>query len=299
MALPKSLTIGRVDLMTESYRAQLIHTFRLVLRPLVRILFRAGVRFDEFLELLRGIYVEITIRDAVESGQSITTGRIAILSGVGRRDVERLVMSDDWLQAPKPTDVAALAAVLHRWHTDPAFIGPYGVPLELPMQGQSGRNFTELVRGSPLRMDPQSAYEQLLAARMMVKSGDTHVKVVSRTFISPEPMSAEMLEHFGSAMRNLASTLDHNMTPAQARKRLERSVFPDEGLPNEFIEEFDEFVRERARQLISDVDDWLADAARRPVREPTSRTNLGVSVYQYVTPAEQKLDLRQQVSLDR
>jgi hypothetical protein len=281
--------------MTESYRAQLVHTFRTVLRPLVRILFRAGVRFDEFIELLRAIYVEITIRDAMDSGKTITTGRIAILSGISKRDVERLVTSGDWLQVPKPTDVAALAAILHRWHTEATFLGPYGVPLELPMHGQGGRNFTELVNGSPIRIDAQSAYEQLLAAKMVVKSGDTHVKVLSRTFVSPEPMSPEMLEHFGSTMRNLASTLNHNMTPAQTRKRLERSVFPDDGLPDEFLDEYDEFVRERARQLISDVDDWLADAARRPISNPANRTNLGVSVYQYVTPTEQKIDLKNQV----
>src|SRR4051794_12217872 len=118
--------------MSESYRAQLIHTFRTVLRPLIRILFRAGVRFDEFVELLRGIYVEVTIRNAQDEGKKITAGRVSILSGVARRDVERLVASDDWLQAPRPTDVAALAAVLHRWHTESTFLGPYGVPLELP-----------------------------------------------------------------------------------------------------------------------------------------------------------------------
>lgn len=281
--------------MAESYRAQLIHTFRTVLRPLVRILFRAGVRFDEFIELLRGIYVEITIRDAMDAGKRISTGRISILSGVARRDVERLVTSDEWLQVPKPTDVAALAAILHRWHTDSTFLGPYGVPLELPITGQSGRNFTDLVEGSPIPMEPRSAYEQLLAAKMMVKSGDTHVKVLSRTFVSPEPLSAEMVEHFGTAMRNLASTLDFNMTPAKTTKRIERSVFPDDGLPNEFLEEYDAFVRERAQQLISDVDDWLAAVARRPIRDPGARTNLGVSVYQYVVPTEQRIELDKQV----
>jgi hypothetical protein len=281
--------------MTESYRAQLIHTFRTVLRPLVRILFRAGVRLDEFVELLRGIYVEITIRDAMEGGKKITIGRISILSGVARRDVERLVASDDWLQVPKPTDVAALAAVLHRWHTDSTFLGPYGVPLELPVTGQAGRNFTDLVRGCPVKIDPNSAYEQLLAAGMIVKSGDTHVKVMSRTYVSPQPMSAEMLEQFGSTMRNLASTLNHNMSPAQKTKRIERSVFPDDGLPNELIEEYDAFVRERAQQLISDIDDWLAAAARRPIANSTQRTKLGVSVYQYVTPSEQRIDLVNQV----
>jgi len=281
--------------MTESYRAQLVHTFRTVLRPLIRILFRAGVRFDEFVELLRGIYVEITIRNAMETNSKITTGRIAILSGVGRRDVERLVSSDDWLQVPRPTDLAALAAILHRWHTDSTFLGPYGVPLELPLTGQAGRNFTELVNGTPLRIDPTSAYEQLLAARMIVKSGETHVKVLSRTYVSPEPMSAEMLEHFSTAMRNLASTLDFNLTPGQTNKRIERTVFPDGGLPNELIAEYDTFVRERAQQLISDVDDWLAAAARRSLAKPSERTSLGVSVFQYVAPVEQRIDLRAQV----
>jgi hypothetical protein len=258
-------------------------------------LFRAGVRFDEFVELLRGIYVEITIRDAQESGKKISTGRISILSGVAKRDIERLLKSDDWLRVPKPTDAAALAAVLHRWHTDATYLGPYGVPLELPMAGQGGRNFADLVGGSPIPIDVTSAYEQLLLAKMIAKSGDTHVKVLSRAYVMPEPLSSEMLEHFGSAMTNLASTLNFNMTPAQTSKRLERSVFPDDGLPDELRAEFDQFVRERAQELISDVDDWLADAARRPIQNSAQRTNTGVSVFQYVSPPDQRLDLEKLV----
>jgi hypothetical protein len=281
--------------MTESYRAQLVHTLRSVLRPLARILFRAGVRFDEFVELLRGIYVEITIRDAQEAEQKISTGRIAILSGIAKRDVERLVASDEWLRIPKPTNAAALAAVLHRWHTDSTFLGPYGVPLELPLTGQGGRNFSDLVAGSPIPIDAASAYEHLLIAKMIAKSGDTHVKVLSRSYVMPEPLSSAMLEHFGSAMTNLASTLDFNMTPAQKSKRLERSVFPDDGLPDELRAEFDQFVRERAQELISDVDDWLAAAARRSIQHPDKRTNTGVSVFQYVTPPEQRIELEKDV----
>jgi len=282
--------------MTETYRAQLVHTLRSVLRPLARILFRAGVRFDEFVELLRAIYVEITIRDALDAGQKISTGRISILSGVSKRDVDRLISTDDWLRIPKPTDAAALAAVLHRWHTDSAFLGPYGVPLELPLTGQGGRNFTDLVAGSPIAIDATNAFEQLLAAKMIAKSGDTHVKVMSRSYVMPEPLSAEMLEHFGSAMTNLASTLNFNMTPSQKSKRLERSVFPDDGLPDELREEFDQFVRDRAQELISDIDDWLAAAARRPIQNPSNRTNTGVSVFQYVTPTDQRIELEKHVT---
>jgi hypothetical protein len=284
--------------MSETYRERLVHTLRKVLKPLVRILFRAGVRFDEFIELLRGIYVEIVIADAVASEKQISPSRISILSGVPRRDVDRLVATEDWLRIPKPTDVPALVAILHRWHTDSAFLGPYGVPLEIAFSGGGGRTFLDLVSGSPIQIEPQSAFEQLLAAGVVARSGDTHVKVLSRSYVMPEPVSAEMLEHFGSAMTNLASTLHFNMTPNSTKKRLERSVFPGEGLPEEFIHEFDQYVRERAHAMLSEVDDWLADLERRPIKNPSARISTGVSVFQYVAPPDARIILSKHVISD-
>lgn len=284
--------------MSDTYRTQLIHTLRKVLRPIVRILYRAGVRFDEFVELLRGIYVEIIATDAISENKKIGTGRISILSGVPRRDVNRLVSSDDWMKVPKPTDGPALAAILHRWHTDSGFLGPYGVPLELPFSGNSGRNFVDLVSGSSIPIDPRSAFEQLLAAGVISRSGETHVKVLSRSYVMPEPLSPEMLEHFGSSMANLASTLHFNMTPNSRTKRLERSVFQGGGLPEEFFQEFDTFVRERAHAMLSEIDDWLADVSRRPVVRPDARVPAGVSVFQYVAPSDARIVLNQHVIVE-
>jgi hypothetical protein len=283
--------------MSDTYRAQLVHTLRKVLKPLVRILFRAGVRFDEFIELLRGIYVEIVVSDTAALDQRISTARISILSGVAKRDVERLVSSEDWLKLPKPTDVAALVAILHRWHTDAVFLGPYGVPLELPLTGPGGRSFADLVGGSSIPIDSQSAFEQLLAAGVIARSGETHVKVLSRSYVMPEPVSAEMLEHFGISLTNLASTLHFNMTPNSKAKRLERSVLPDDGLPEELLQEFDAYVRERAHAMLSEVDDWIADAGRRQIRNPTVRVNTGVSVYHYVATPEPRIILNKHIAL--
>lgn len=281
--------------MSNTYRDQLVHTLRKVLKPLVRILFRAGIRFDEFSELLRGIYVEIIVSDAASTGNKVTTGRISIVSGVPKRDVDRLVRSEEWLKIPKPTDAPALAAILHRWHTDSAFLGPYGVPLELPFSTPSGRSFIELVAGSAIQIDPHSAFEQLLAAGVVARSGDTHVKVLSRSYVVPEPLSPEMLEHFGSTMTNLASTLHFNMTPESGGKRLERSVIPEGGLPEEFLEEFDAYVRERAHAMLSDVDDWVADLGRRPAKSPKVRVATGVTVYHFVVPTDPRIILNKHV----
>jgi hypothetical protein len=112
----------------------------------------------------------------------------------------------------------------------------------------------------------------------------------------PEPLSPEMLEHFGSAMTNLASTLHFNMTPNSREKRLERSVFLGEGLPEEYFAEFDVYLRERAHAMLSDVDDWLAEVARRPARNPNARIATGVSVYHYIAPADARLILNKHIS---
>jgi len=285
--------------MAESYRAQLVHTLRKVFKPLVRILFRAGVRFDEFIELLRGIYVEIVVADAAATDNCVTMGRISILTGVPRREVERLVSAEEWMKIPKPADVPALAGILHRWHTDSAFLGPYGVPLELPMSGQGGRNFVDLVSGSSIPMDPHSAFEQLLSAGVIARSGDTHVKVLSRSYVVPEPLSPAMLEHFGSCMTRLAATLDFNMTPNSPSKRLERAVYPAEGLPEELLPEFDAYIRERTHAMLSDVDDWLAAAARRPLKNPDSRITTGLSVFHYVAAPDAPLLLSKHVIPDQ
>jgi hypothetical protein len=284
--------------MTDSYRAQLVHTLRKVLKPLVRILFRAGVRFDEFIDILRGIYAEIVIADAANADKQISIGRISILTGIPKKDVERLVSTEEWLKIPPPTDGPALAAILHRWHTDSAFLGPYGVPLELPLSGGGGRNFIELVSGSSIPIDPHSAFEQLLAAGMIARSGDTHVKVLSRSYVMPEPLSPEMLEHFGKSMTNLASTLHFNMTPSSLAKRLERSVFPAEGIAEELFQEFDAYVRERAHAMLSDIDDWLANAARKPTSASSIRVATGVSVFHYVAPSDAQIILSKHVIPD-
>ncbi|MGH8303146.1 MAG: DUF6502 family protein, partial [Steroidobacteraceae bacterium] len=59
-------------------RKQLLYALRCVLRPIVRILIRAGIRFDEFAELARGVYVESAVRDGIEHAGTPSRERIAL-----------------------------------------------------------------------------------------------------------------------------------------------------------------------------------------------------------------------------
>ena len=147
-----------------------------------------GVRYDEFLELVRGVYVESAVRDGLGDGAKPTRAKISISTGVPRRDVDRYIDNDGALPAAQTLLTATLSQILNRWHTDPHFVGPYGIPLELEVKGQKSRSFSELV----LTVDPHApvhdVLEELIRLRTVVWSGDTHVRTVSRAFIPVEEM---------------------------------------------------------------------------------------------------------------
>src|SRR3982751_6844179 len=148
--------------MSNNSRDQLLYAFRRVLRPLMRILVRSGVRYDEFLELVRGVYVETAVRDGLGDGLRPTRARISVSTGVARRDVDRFIDSEGDVPVAQKSLTRTLMEVLHRWHTDPQFVGPYGIPLELEMNGPKGRSFRELVHFVNPATNPQDALEELV-----------------------------------------------------------------------------------------------------------------------------------------
>src|SRR3954471_14188872 len=131
--------------MLKNSRDHLLYAFRRVLRPLIRILVRSGVRYDEFLELIRGVYVESAVRDGLGDGSVPTRAKVSISTGVPRRDVDRFIDNDGALPMPPKSLTATLSEILNKWHTDPQFVGPYGIPLELEVRSHKTRSFSELV----------------------------------------------------------------------------------------------------------------------------------------------------------
>lgn len=277
------LTFG-IDTMSSDARAHLLQAFRRILRPLVKILIRAGVRLDEFTETVKGVYVESSVRDGLGPLGKGTRARIAFVTGVPRRDVDRYIDDPSLLAAPSPTDSKTISEVLHLWHTDPMYQGPYGLPLELDFVRRQGLSFCGLVnRVNPLA-DPVSVFGELLRAGVVAGAIERSVKVLSRAYVVPEAFSAPMLEHFGSTLANLASTLEFNITSENDEKRLERSVFADRGLPPKLLPRFDTLIRGLVAKLIEDIDDWLGDLHKNEPEElrGPDRVDTGLTIFHYV-----------------
>jgi hypothetical protein len=268
--------------MSDDARTHLIHAIRKVLRPLVKILIRAGVRHDEFVDVIKGVYVESAIRDGIGRTGPLTRARVSLTTGVPRRDVDRFIDNESLLTPPPPTHTATLAEVLHLWNTDPLYLGPYGVPLEVDFDTTPGRNFVELVNRADGSADPFLVFEDLIKSGAIVRSGEEFIKVLSRQYIVADLLSPQALENFGSSMASLAQTLEHNLSIQGERKLLQRTVTADRGLPASQLEEFEEYVKGRAQQMLEDVDDWIGKRVSPLAEFDEPMVGNGVTVFHYV-----------------
>jgi hypothetical protein len=262
----------------------LVHAFQRILRPLVKILIRSGVRYDEFCQLIKGVYIESGIRDGIGLPGDPSLSKVAIATGIGKRDVEAYVADSSRSIKPKKTIQAALSEVLHRWHTDPTYLGPYGVPLEIEFSAGKSRSFTELASSVDESIEPGILLEELLKSGAVTSSGERHLKALSRTFLVPEPLSPVMLEYFGNTITNLTTTLEFNMDPDQASKRLQRSVYADRGLTESQVKEFESYAKAKVQEFMVEVDNWLADTIPKDQEPSGPLFDVGISVFQYVKP---------------
>jgi len=158
-----------------------------------------------------------------------------------------------------------------------------------------GRSFSELVNRVNPDADPIRVLDELLRAGVATGSMDRSVKVLSRAYVVPEALSAPMLEHLGSTIANLASTIEFNMATDADEKRLERSVFADRGLPEAAIPRFDAFIRSRVSKLMLEVDDWFGDLAKK---EPETlmgpnRVDTGLTIFHYLISQKKPTPIRE------
>lgn len=264
----------------------LLAAYRHLLTPLVRVLLRNGISYLEFAEVARQAFVDVAGRDFSLPKRKISLSRIAIMTGLSRKEAARLAREGKNKRALGSSIFNRVTRVLQGWYTDPDFTGPYGVPLDLQFDDLARKaSFSELVRRYSGDMPARAMLDELLrvgAARVEGESG--LIRVLSRSYI-PEKLDAENVRHFGSQVRCFVDTLDFNMRKAApGRGRFERIVFADEGLTPDDVEQFDSFLRERGQQLLIELDDWLAGRSRPKKGEIAVHT--GVGVYHYIRSEE-------------
>lgn len=260
----------------------ILAAYKRLLRPLIRILIRNGVSFGEFSEVAKDVYVEVAADDFRLPDKNMTQGRIAILTGLTRKEVNRLVTEKGRNRREYSSNLGRVARILTGWHTDPQFTGPYGLPLEVPYDSPGDRTFVELVRRYTGDMPARAMMDELLRIGVAKEAEGGRVKVLTRTYL-PKVDAPESLDRLGNAVCNFVETMDFNRTESDPEKRLlERTVEADEGIRLRDLPVFQEYARERGQLLLEEIDDWLSklEPIDNKTQEPIIHT--GVGIYHYL-----------------
>jgi len=258
--------------------------------PLVRILLRNGISFREFAEVLKDVFVAVCARDLVVPGRRLTLSRIAIVTGLTRKEVSTIVRDDELRRKALETNANRAAKILEAWHSDTRFLGPYGFPRDLLIEGDDpSGTFSDLVRENSGDMPVRAMLEELMRvdAARVVEGGEV-VRVLKRTYI-PTEMTPEMIQIFSQAVRRYIETVDYNLSLQETKsRRFDRAVYPDPGLRVIDVPVFQQEIREYLETVIAEIDYKTSKYQRLDDPESETTTRVGVGIYFYQDELEDK-----------
>jgi hypothetical protein len=277
--------------MSENFKKPLLAACRHLLHPLVRILLRHGVSYGEFADAVRGAYIDIAQNELVPPDRPQTDARIAILTGLTKREVLRIRNMDG--EGDDSVGLNRIARVLQGWSQDPQYLGPYGLPLEVPFAGEA-MSFEELCSRYAGDVSARALLEELVRVNAALETDDGYVRLLNRTYL-PSPLDPVGLERLGNVVNYFIDTVDFNLQKKkQGEGRFERYAITMEGLSPSAFQDFDALVREKGQELLEKVDDWLGQhETRGGHRLPANESiKTGIGIFHFIekspTPANQE-----------
>lgn len=261
----------------------LLAAYRHLLTPLVRVLLRNGISYLEFAEVARQVFVDVAGRDFTLPKRKISLSRIAIMTGLSRKEAARLAREGAQIKRISQNDLTRVGRVLQGWYTDSDFTGPYGVPLDLKFEdGPRKQSFSQLVRRYSGDMPARAMLDELVRVGSVRIEQDTGlIRVLNRAYI-PEKLAPENIRYFGEIAHGLIDTLEGNLRKSgPGRGRFERRVVADDGLRKEDLKDFDVFIRERGLRFLVEIDDWIT--ARPKPTAGEEKVSTGVGLFHYIT----------------
>jgi hypothetical protein len=249
-------------------------------------MFDAGVTVQEFNRIARDRAVRIATRRLVRESGRESKSRVAIMTGLPRSEVTKILNSEDSAIDAAP-DHHRARRVLAAWHEDLKFLAPDGEPAILPIFGKK-RSFEDLVerygRGIPVR----AMLDELMQLGAVECLDDQKVGARSRVPVMTG-LTGRSIAALGERGRDLLETLAHNVRFA-AEPYFEATAVVDDGDP-EMATVVRREIREQAANFINGANSLLSRSqpkrSARTTLKPTKTCRLGVTVYYFQdqTPA--------------
>ena len=246
--------------------------------PIARWLLRSGVTWKEFSELARSVFVRVATDEFGVRGRPTNVSRVALLTGLSRRDVRRARDAD----APGSTagseqSLNTATRVLSGWHLDVEFLDDLGQPRVLP-ETEPGPSFAALLRRYAGDIPTTALVKELVRSGSIERLADDRYRVLRRYYM-PRGADAESIERAGHVLSDLATTVEYNLSrrstdPSRFEGRAQSLRVDARQLPA-----FRAFLEREAQGFLERVDDWLSTHEVDPADRDAVPLRIGAGVY--------------------
>lgn len=280
--------------MTSSLQLRMLNAVYACMLPLARLMLRSGITYQQFESVAKRAFVREAADDSDIRGRPTNTSRIAVKTGLSRKDVKRL-REVLLTEAATPTEPVSdqsgpLARVLHAWHVDRRFSGRDGGPRDLVFQDDES-GFCALVRAVAGDVPPGAVRTELKRAGAVVDLDDGRLRAMKRYYV-PGNVDEKAITVVSGMVFPLASGVVHNTDPSRtAGGFIQRYAF-SQTLAPEALDRFRGWSRDHATKFIEQVDDWLAENEQQASNPLSGHRvdwrNAGVGVFYYEGPSAEE-----------
>ncbi|NKB45575.1 MAG: hypothetical protein GKS03_14990 [Alphaproteobacteria bacterium] len=258
------------------------------MRPLIRALIGQGMTFPYLSNLLKAVYVDVARTDFPVDESEPSVSRLSVLTGLQRKDVNRILYSPPPDRTPPPS-VSLSARLIGIWTGDPKYIDGDGSPSALPKTSEDSdaASFDSLMRAVSTDIRAKVILDEWVRLEVVSIDNAGMVTLNQGAFV-PSKGFDEKAYYLGRNVADHMATSVHNLLD-DGEPLFERAVYYDRLTPKSV-----ELLRERAREVgmeallelnkdalaLADKDEGDANA--------TERMSLGL--YYYDGPDEKLAD---------
>jgi len=261
----------------DSVRTAMAQAAISTIEPLVELFLELGITSPEAESLWRGVFVH-QCREWLrrrEGGEPPSDVRVALISGVHRNFVSRLLAEAPKISAVRERKGHRAARMLEAWHRDPIYLDSSGKPRDLPERGPAP-SFETLadshIPGAPVR----ALLRELHRAGVIEFLADRRIRVRTRGVRLPG-VTPTNLDQLGRSSAAYLRTLIHNLR--EPREPWLNEALPPIEIAPDRIPLVREVIYRRTVAFLQSLEAELASERRRGTTLKGS-TALSISIFE-------------------
>lgn len=220
------------------------------LKPVARLCIHFGIDFRTLSEMMKAAFVTVAKEEFKVNGKSQTDSRIALLTGVHRKDVRRLLG-----RAPEKSNTrqqGLVANLIAQWLGTPELIDDKGEVKAIPRNPQPDHKYSFIGLAGTLTNDihPRALMDECLSRGIIKISDDEMVHLIVESLVPADDID-EKAHFFGQTIHDHIAAAEHNLNGNQP-PFLDRFVW-HEGLTEEDVNTIATAARKAAMNALKQV----------------------------------------------